>query len=137
MKTLVYENLKYSSFLECYPWSISCIFSRDVNQTSIRVLDYIYRSQWSTKIFLIVNCSINWLVSSSKIDIPYTKCYIKIQSIFKKSLLYFGRFATAEEEVTCESSGPQVKPHQWVEARNTNGKLHKLKSVLLVSGYRN
>lgn len=41
------------------------------------------------------------------------------------------QFATAEEEVTCESSGPQVKPHQWVEARNTNGKLHKLKSVLL------
>lgn len=47
------------------------------------------------------------------------------------------RFGTAEEEVTYESSGPQVKPHQWVEARNTNGKLHKLKSVLLVSGYRN
>lgn len=42
------------------------------------------------------------------------------------------QFATAEEEVTYESSGPQVKPHQWVEARNTNGKLHKLKSVLLI-----
>lgn len=42
------------------------------------------------------------------------------------------QFATAEEEVTYESSGPQVKSHQWVEARNTNGKLHKLKSVLLI-----
>lgn len=51
--------------------------------------------------------------------------------------MYFGRFAIAEEEVTYESSGPQVKSQQWVEARNTNGKLHKLKSVLLVSGYWN
>lgn len=42
------------------------------------------------------------------------------------------QFATAEEEVTYESSGPQVKPHQWVEPRTTNGKLHKLKSVLLI-----
>lgn len=38
------------------------------------------------------------------------------------------QFAAAEEVVTYESSG---KSHQWVEARNTNGKLHKLKSVLL------
>ncbi|XP_022343275.2 uncharacterized protein LOC111136598 isoform X1 [Crassostrea virginica] len=40
------------------------------------------------------------------------------------------QFVTVEVEMAYNSAGSQTKLHHWVEAKNSNGKLHKLKCVL-------
>ena len=87
------------------------------------------------KIYFLIHIGLKkWML-----DISYKVLHFDITSLCKFFHIYnlwlfiFNRFVTVEVEMAYNSAGSQTKLHHWVEAKNSNGKLHKLKCVLSVS----